>query len=373
MFHWLRNWRERRGAMHELKRFARDEAGMLVLDDANPLQRAKMALESGDRDAARHYLALARERLPGYVLSSPDTIIVLLGLNDLDELERFARDGMARYPRKAQYIEGLAMAAERRHHFEQAAERWALARRKFPYAWRGYAHGAGCLRELGQLDQALSVVRRGLRTMPEQIHILLEAARVLEAQKDWPGLMRLWAPMRQENAAGCAGYAYALARGGKRAEAEAELEKGRDRYRTDVGIEVTAARIAQDAGDTAEAARRLDIMRKRFPYDIGAFLHSLQFLRDQKLWPEADAVATTAVERFPKEEWPRAEYAILAEMRQDWNLAAERWRGLRESFPNYRPGWQREAACLDAAGRRAEAEALRAQENAQFNRSPPPC
>ncbi len=307
------------------------------------------------------------------MLSSPDTIGVLLGLNELDELERFCRDGMAWHPRKAQYVEGYARAAERRGDSEQAAERWAIARRKFPYAWPGYANGAGCLRQLGRLDEALSIVRRGLRAMPENIHILLEAARVLEARKDWPALLRLWQPTREESAAGCAGYAYALFRAGKRAEAEAELEKGRDLYRTDVGIEVTAARIAQDAGDLAEASRRLEIMRKRFPYDVGAFVHSLHFLRDQKLWPEADAVASLATERFPKEEWPRIEYASLAEVRKEWDLATERWRGLREAFPDHRPGWQREAACLDAAGRHAEAEALRQQENARFNPPQPPC
>ncbi len=64
MLSWLRNWRERRGALRDLERIARNDAAMLTLDDANPLQRAKMALETGDRDAARHYLALARERSP---------------------------------------------------------------------------------------------------------------------------------------------------------------------------------------------------------------------------------------------------------------------------------------------------------------------
>ena len=372
MLEWLRSWRERRGALHELQQLTLNDYGMLSLDDANPLQRAKMALESGDPDGARHYLELARERLPGYVVASPDTITVLLGLGDLDELERFTRDGLKRFPRKSQYWEGFAMAAERRRDFAEGAKRWAQVRRKFPYDWQGYANGAACLRELKQFDEALKIIRRGLRSIPEDLRIALEGGRIMEAQQDWSGLLRHWQGSRDEHGIGCAGYAYALFRLGQRAEAEAELERGRDKYRTDIGIEITASRIAREAGDMAEAVRRLEVMRKRFPYDSRASIYSLQVLRDQKAWAEADAIAFTAIERFPKEDWPRSEYAYLAEARGDWDVAAERWHSLREVFPLHRPAWVREAAALTAAGRHAEADEIRAQEKERFSPSQPP-
>lgn len=372
MFSWLHSWRERRGVLQELHRMTRDESAVLSLDDANPLQRSKMPLESGDRDGARHYLALARERLPGYVVTSPDTITVLLGLGDLDELEQFTREGTERFPRRAQYWEGFAVAAERRRDFAEAAKRWAIVRRKFPYPAQGYANGAACLRELGHYDEALKVVRRGLSNIREDVPIALEGGRTLEAQQDWSGLLRHWQASREEHGIGCAGYAYALFRLGRRDEAEAELERGRDRYRTDIGIEIMASRIAREAGDMEGAARRLEVMRKRFPYDFGALMYSLHFLRDQKAWTDADAVATTAIERFPKEDWPLSEYAHLAEARGDWAVAAERWHALREAFPLYRPAWERGATALVAAGRQAEADQLRAQERERFSSPQPP-
>lgn len=372
MLSWLRDWRERRGILHELQRMTRDESAVLSLDDANPLQRSKMALESGDRDGARHYLKLARERLPGYVVTSQDTITVLLGLGDLDDLEQFTRDGMKRFPRKSQYWEGFAIVAERRRDFAEAAKRWAVVRRKFPYGWQGYTNGAACLRELGQFNEALTVIRRGLRNIPDDVRIAVEGGRVMEAQQDWSGLLRHWQASREAHGIGCAGYVYALFRLGHRDEAEAELERGRNLYRTDMGIDIMASRIARESGDMEETARRLEVMRKRFPYDFGALIYSLHFLRDQKSWTEADALAVIAIERFPKEEWPRSEYARLAEARGDWALATERWHALREAFPLHRPAWEQEAASLVAAGRAAEADQLRVQGKAQFSPAPPP-
>ena len=98
MLSWLRSWRERRGAFHDLERMTRAEAALLSLDDANPLQRSKMALESGDRDGARHYLEQARVRIPAYVQISPDTVTILLGLGDIDEPRAFHSRGPEALP-----------------------------------------------------------------------------------------------------------------------------------------------------------------------------------------------------------------------------------------------------------------------------------
>ena len=372
MLSWLRAWRQRRDAFHDLERMTRAEAAMLSLDDANPLQRSKMALESGDRDGARHYLEQARARIPAYVQTSADTVPILLGLGDIDELERFSREGLQRYPREAHFWEGFAIAAERQRDFAEAARRWATVRRKFPYGWQGYAHGASCLRELGQLDKALRIVRGGMHKIPQDVRIAYEGGRIIEGAEDWAGLLQLWQPAREQHSIGCGGYAYALFRLGRRPEAEAELEKGRGLFRGDMGLEIMAARMAREVGDMEGAAKRLEMMRARFPLDPGAHLRSLHFLRDQKSWAEAEDVATTAIERFPKDEWPRAEHAFLAEIQGNWPLAAERWRALREAFPGHRPAWERGAAALDAAGHTVEAERLRAQEKERFSPSQPP-
>ncbi len=348
--------------MKEVGRLSRAEAAVLPLDDANPLQRAKAALEAGDHDAARHYLAQARLRIPSYVLTSPDTIRILVGLGDYDAAEAFTLDGAKRFPRKAQYLEGYALTAEKRRDFEEAARRWAVVRRKFPYSWQAYAFGAGCLRQLGRLDEAAAVIERGKRAQPNEILVLIEYGRITEAQQAWDKAWRHWDSVRDKHPIGYSGAAYALFRLGRRIEAEKLLEEGRNRYRADGGIPTMSARIAEEANEPDEAAARWALVRRYSPYDPGGYLNSLRFLRGRGQWAEADAVALTAIERFPKQEWPLLEYAQLAQLRQDWPAAAARWQAVRTAFPGNKSAWQFEARALEAVGQKGEAARVRTAE-----------
>jgi tetratricopeptide (TPR) repeat protein len=363
-------WRARQRALGDFKRLARAEAEVLSLDDHNPLKRARAALDVGDREAARHYLALARSRIPAYVQTNPDTVYILLDLGDYDEAEAFTLNGAKRFPRKAYFLEGYARAADFRRDFAESARRWALVRRKFPYSEPGYAFGVAALRELGELDKAAAVIARGRKKLPEALLVLIEYARVAEAQQDWEEAYRRWHVMRDRHAWGYTGAAEALFKLGRRADAEALLQEGQEHYRSDAGILRTSARLAEQANEIDEAARRWALVLRRFPYDRAAYDLALRFYRANDRWEEADAAAQEAIQRFSKQDWPLIEHAKLAQQRNDHVAAAERWCAVRMAFPTNREAYRQEAVALRALGRSDEAAQVLAEEQGRFAEGP---
>jgi tetratricopeptide (TPR) repeat protein len=355
-------WRARRRALGDFKRLARAEGEILSLDDHNPLKRAGAALDVGDREAARHYLGLARSRIPAYVQTNPDTVRILLDLGDYDEAEAFTLNGAKRFPGKAHFLEGYARAADFRRDFAESARRWALVRRKFPRSEQGYAFGAAALRVLGELDKTAALIARGRKKLPEALAVLIEYARVAEAQQDWEEAYRRWHAMRDRHVWGYTGGAEALFKLGRRADAEALLQEGHEHYRADAAILRTSARLAEQANETDEAAHRWALVLRRFPYDRAAYDLALRFYRANNRWEEADAAAQEAIQRFSKQDWPLIEHAKLAQQRNDQAVAAERWRVVRTAFPTNREAYRQEAAMLRALGRYEEATQVLAEE-----------
>lgn len=359
-------WLDRRRALAELKRALQAERNVTALDDANPLNRAKIALQVDDRAAARHYFDLAKARIPAFLRTSPDTIEVMLGLEAYDEADKFAAQGVRLFPHQAHHAEGFALVAERRGDLETAITRWAMVRKRFPARPLAYVQGAGCLRRLGRLADADSVIRQAIKLMPDNVAVRLEYGRIGEASGDWSDAYRRWAEISDRHPAGLIGMAEALHRQGKDAEAEALLEKSRMLWPLEVGMRALYARIAAEAGRIDEAVQRWAVVRDRFPRDQIGYTEGLTLLRAHQRWEEAEAVAAEAVDRFPDRTWPHLEYAMLAHLRRDWPAAASRWAAMREAFPDDPTGYQRGIEALEAAGLTDAADSLRAVLNERF-------
>jgi tetratricopeptide (TPR) repeat protein len=342
-------WHERRRAFRDLKRISVLEDAIIGLREDNPLHRAKVSMEVDDPKSAREFLKLARIRIPNYVLTSPDTVEILLGLGEFTEVEAFALDGAKRFPKSPHYLEGYALAADRQHQFEEAARRWAVVRRKFPRRKLAYAMEVGCLRQLGRLDEAEDLLRTAMRWVPEDLPILFEYCRVAETRGDWEAAYRRWDSLKSRNPAGFVGAAQALQKLGRTAEAEALLAEARGSWPTLPGIAIMNAWIAEDAGNIAEALRRWAVVRQRFPLDQAGYREANRLLRAQENWMEADAIAEAAIERFHAHSWPMSDYAVLAQLRNDWPEAAKRWAALRGAFPDREDAQKWEAAALENA------------------------
>lgn len=343
-------WFQRRRAFRDLKRVVAIEEATISLNDDNPLHRAKVSLDVDDLKSAREFLDIARVRIPNYVLTSPDTVEILLGLGDFAEVESFTQSGAKRFPHRPHYLEGYAMVAERQRDLDEAARRWALVRRKFPNRKLAYTAEVGALRRLGRLDEAESVLRQAMRRMPDDMTVLLEWGRVADARKDWEEAYRRWDSLRDRHPAGYVGAAEALQKLGRTEEAEALLAAGRLRHPIHEGIAITQAYIAEAAGNRAEALKRWAVVRQRFPLDRAGYAEAIRVLRQQQEWAEAEAIAQLAIERFPAYVWPLEDYAMLAHVRKDWTEAAKRWAALLVAFPDRKDAQQREAEALAAAG-----------------------
>ena len=351
-------WLERRRVLRDLKRAVAEEAGMLSLRDDNPLHRAKVSIGADDPQRAREFLEQARQRIPEYVITCPDTVGILLDLGDFAEAEAFTLAGAKRFPKQPHYLEGYAMTAERKHDYAEAVRRWAVVRKKFPHRKFGYVSASGSLRKIGRVDEAERVIGQMMRMLPNDMFVLLEWAQIPEAREDWEEAFRRWDSLRNKHPTGFVGASRALQKLGRIADAEAMLAEGRFRFPTEATLAVMQARIAEESGDTVEALKRWAVVRQRFPFDKAGYDSPIRLLRQQQDWAEADAIAQAAVERFPAHSWPLEEYATLAQLRKDWAEAAKRWAALLKAFPGHAYAREREAQALAASGVHATAEAV---------------
>jgi tetratricopeptide (TPR) repeat protein len=185
-------WKQRRRALRDLDDFQRVEQSILGLDEANPVNRAKVALDSGDTDAALQFWHQAVARYPGFARGSPHALTILLGLRLFDEAEALMREGQKRAPRDLYYADGLALVAERRGDNEEAIRRWERVRRKFPGAVSGYARGAICLDRASQLDAAEALIEKAVKRFPGEAVAWLQWASAAEHRHDWPEALRRW-------------------------------------------------------------------------------------------------------------------------------------------------------------------------------------
>ena len=86
-------WQQRRRALRDLKNNQRLDESIPGLDDSNPVNRAKVALETGDPVAALQFWNEAVARYPGFANDSPHALTILLGLRLFDEAEALMREG----------------------------------------------------------------------------------------------------------------------------------------------------------------------------------------------------------------------------------------------------------------------------------------
>jgi tetratricopeptide (TPR) repeat protein len=361
-------WRERRRAMHDLKGLQRLDEAVLGLDDTNAVNRAKVALEAGNQVAALGFWNEALARYPGFAKGSRDALTIMLGLRLFDDADALMREGVRRAPRDPFYAEGYAQVAERRGDNDEAILRWAQARKKCPGSWKGYVQGAICLQHAGHLEAAESLIEKALKRFPDNPSTWMQWAQNAEHQCDWPEALRRWEVVnkRFRHHRIDISIPRALAELGRFEEAETGLREAQVRWPIWPEIALAQARLAKQRGDNEEAAFRWAEAMRRFPtlafgYREG-FRHLLEMGRDA----DAEKVLLAAIDRFPQDEWPTVEYALLATKREDWITAETRWAAVRGGWPDRAAGYLRGVDALTALGRQEEAKQLKAEHGHRF-------
>ena len=316
---------------------------------------------------------LARRSFPSEPAGHIGAAVALRELGRFDEAEAVIGEALLRFPNDPAPRIGWAALTHGRGDWAAAAKRWGNVRTHFPKEPAGYLLGLAALRGLGRDADAEALLRAGLEQCPGDAALAIEYARLAHAARDWPEAARRWERVRAcapGQPAGYAGGAQALREDARLGEADTLLRDAARRFPDQPGLAIEWARLGEHHSNRAEAVRRWDRVRERFPDQPAGHLGAAQARREAGQIDQAETLLAAALERFPHEGVLRFEHAVLAAARADWPAAAERWQILRERFPEQPAGYVAGAVALREQGRRADAEALLVEAAARFPGDP---
>jgi tetratricopeptide (TPR) repeat protein len=360
LFQALRTWLDRQRAFRDL-RSAENRHGI----DFRPhfviqIDLARRALKQGDRPQAVEIWRQMRARFPGLSATSEDGLSLALDLGYYDEAEAMLREGHRYQPdRKALFAMGLARVAYRRGDSEEAVRRCMTLLRTFPAMADGYHIAATCLTGLGRHEEADAMLERGVSNLPADFSINARYARQAMQRHAWPEALRRWGLMRGrfENPAVPLGSAECLREMGHLAEAEEMLTETSTHYGESNGLMAELANLASARGDLEEAVRCWKNAVRLFPSFAIAYTKGAEAMRKVGREAEADELLCLAVKRIKTNLALHLEHARSAHRRRDWAGAAERWRLVRDRFPDCVEAEQQEMKALTAAERHGRRDA----------------
>jgi tetratricopeptide (TPR) repeat protein len=350
---WWREWRERRSTLRELGISQRADEAVLMDQDQNPINLAKLSLDRGDTVTATAHWGRACDLVPNFVLTSNDSLDILLGLKRYDEAETLMHRRRNEISGDRFWLSGLARIAEQRGDFPEALRRWEAARDRTRDQPDAYIGCARCLFELARLDEAESQLESALRRSSDRFMPSLWLARVSDRRKDWTKSVARWTFLAEayKYPPAFAFRAKALIELGRLDEAEAYLEEPSRLYPRDLEIAVTRAHLAQRRDYPVATCDRWAAVRRMDPFFLAGYHEGARCLVEADRHAEADAVLRSAIELFPDQAWPLRDFARQAHDRKDWDEAAARWEALRKRFPDEEAGYSLGAEALKAAGR----------------------
>jgi tetratricopeptide (TPR) repeat protein len=101
---------------------------------------------------------------------------------------------------------------------------------------------------------------------------------------------------------------------------------------------LTAAEAVTDAHQWQRAAELWNAIRTDFPDQCSHWLKAGEAHREAGLFEDAERILAEAVAKFPDERRVAIEYAVLADFRNDYRDALERWQQVRMAFPDAQEG-----------------------------------
>jgi tetratricopeptide (TPR) repeat protein len=321
---------------------------------------AVRALQQGDRALAVEIWRQMRAQFPGVSAVSEGALGLALELGYYDEAEAMLKEGPKYRPeREAFCLTGLARVAYRRGDLEEAVRRCSTVLRSFPTEPHGYHIAATCLAELGRHEEADAVLARGMASLPTDFEMNRRYAQLAKQRRAWPEALRRWELMqsRFKDIAGPVGSAEALREMGRLAEAEEVLTEASKRYDESNRLIAEWANLATAKGDLTAAIEYWAKAVRLFPSFAMAYTRGAKAMRELGQETEADELLCLAVKRIKTNLALHLEYARSAHRRHDWAAAAERWRLVRDRFPDCVEAQQQEMKALTAAERHSRHDA----------------
>jgi tetratricopeptide (TPR) repeat protein len=320
-----------------------EDAAYLFPDEIDPqIELAWLEKLSGDDQAVLQRCAALADRFP----DDPRPLILSVGalreLDEIDDAEVIAADGLERFAADEALWAEWALLAIHRADWDEADARLAEIRERFPASVRGWTHGTMVLREAGNYEAAEALAAEGVERFPNDASMAIEQIQLAVAQQDFETAVELATSLRErfpeDSEAWRIGISV-LRDNDQIDDAKSLAEEGLERFPDDFALANEWALISATEEDWEEAADRWADLRERFPDRSESYVTEILARRNLKQLDFAQQLVDAARERFPNEVGLAAEAAWIACDREQWNEAISLCEAIREQFPDAPQGY----------------------------------
>ncbi len=295
--------------------------------------------------------------------------VMLRQMGRFDEAERVLEQGQREIPHECGLFIEYATIPEVKQDWQQALDRFRVVNERFPDNWWAYARMGLALRNMNRLDEADRVLAEGQERIPDERALFIDYGTVAEMRGDWPEALRRFEVVNgkfPDNWWAYARMAIALRHLGRLDEAERVLERGQQHVPDERALFIDHGTIAEQREDWPEALRRFEGVSERFPDDWWSYARRAIALRHLGRLDEAERILEQGQQRFPHQRALFIDHAAIAEQREDWPEALERFEGVAGRFPDEWWSYARRAVALRHLGRLDEAERILEQGQQRF-------
>lgn len=260
----------------------------------------------------------------------------LIHLDRGEEAEALIQEGMKHFPGNAALAMRYAMLPERRKDWSQAVARWQAFHQRFKGSAHSHLQHAKALILNGQTEEAEALLRVAEQRWPDDKPIAIEQAGLALYRRDWPLALERWRKVRtrfEDSASASQGECEALIALGLYEEAEALLQVAVSLYPDHPGLMMQGATVAMQRQDWGIACGRWSVFRQRFGIRPDPCEQEVEALIQSGQTEAAETLLLEATRRYPNRQPLALKLAQLLSRRQNWGIAAERWKLLRKRFP----------------------------------------
>ncbi len=308
------------------------------------LQYAAVAGARNDPEEQLRRYQLLRDRFPDEPAGYIHPLGVLFRLRRYRDAERIALEGMARFPDVVDLMRLYADAAWLDSRLPEALERFATMRRQFPALSAGFIGGSQVLMHSHRFAEAVALLNDGIAAFPGDAEMAILQTRaithlglenhedrniirqcLLELVAQFPDYRRThivaaeifcWTSIDDANAA------------------DKLLREAFRRWPREFDVAIAYVRIAERLDDPSEMVRRGREIEPLFSSYPETFVVLAKALANAGQLDDADAVLTSAVQRFPAHREFHTEFASMATRRGALSDAVRRWAEVQRRFPS---------------------------------------
>ena len=316
--------------------------GLYPADGTRQIVWAELASQQQNWADAADRWALARSLCPDNPICYHGGARALFELHRFDEADALLEDALRRFPGEPVLHRTWAAVADFRDDRTGSAQRWSVARTRFPDDLDIVRHWLKAVRAAGRGQADEVAIGAALARFPDDLDFALAWTDLAIERKDWTEARRravaALAKFRDSLTAHRA-LATILRTLERWEEADAVLTEACRRFPGDRDLAIDHAMTAHNRRDASAAAARWSSLRSRFPDEITGFTFGALELRLSGRWDEADALLREARVRFPGDPQPMIDYARCASEAHNWSETRIRSAELRQHHPDSPAGY----------------------------------